>query len=137
MDMKANPRTDSWKAIIFYKFTNFDFTLLVSFRQLHVFVVKVGNYKANYLAEKYTSRFFQNPKKSSKIVYVTPCASLYSEATNCPSGDVGSNANLVGVKTSPSHKVLSRRLNLVRLMRIFSENPGHFFVYRARSIAPF
>ena len=58
MDMKAIPCTDSWKAVIFYKSTNFDFPLLASLRQLHVFVVKVGNYKANYLVEKYASRFF-------------------------------------------------------------------------------
>ena len=62
MDMTAIPCTDSWKAVIFYKYTNFDFPLLVSLRQLRVFVIKVGNYNANYLAEKYASRFFQNPK---------------------------------------------------------------------------
>ena len=62
MVMKAIPCTNSWKAVIFYKSTNFDFPLLVRLRQLHVFVVKVGNYKANYLIEKYASRFFRNPK---------------------------------------------------------------------------
>ena len=62
MDMKTISCTDSWEALIFYKSTNFDFPLLVSLRQLHVFVVKKGNYKANYLVEKYASRFFWNPK---------------------------------------------------------------------------
>ena len=58
MDMKPIPFTNSWKAVILYKSSNFDFPLLVSLRQLHVFVVKKGNYKANYLVEKYASRFF-------------------------------------------------------------------------------
>ena len=58
MDLKTIPCTDSWKAVIFYKSTNFDLPLLVSLRQLRVFVVKLGNYKANYLVEKYASRFF-------------------------------------------------------------------------------
>ena len=66
MDMKAIPCTDSWKAVIFYKSTNFDFPLLVSLRQLHVFVAKVGNYKVNFLVENYASRFFQNPKNVSQ-----------------------------------------------------------------------
>ena len=119
--MKAISCTDSWKAVIFYKSTNFDFPLLVSLRQLFffVFVVKVGNYKANYLVEKYASRFFQNPKNV--------CASLYSDAANCLFGDLGSSTKLVGVKTSPSHKVLGRRLNVVRLMRIFFENSASLF----------
>ena len=127
MDVKAIPCTDSWKAVIFYKSTNFDFPLLVSLRQLHVFVVKVGNHKANYLIEKYASRFFQRPKASSKKVCVTTCASLYSDTANFLSGDIGSSTKLVGVKTSPSHKVLSRRLNVVRLTRIFSENFSSLF----------
>ena len=58
MDMKAISCTDSWKAVNFYKSMNFNFPLLVGLRQLHVLVVKVGNYKANYLVEKYASRFF-------------------------------------------------------------------------------
>ena len=127
MDMKAIPCTGSWKAVISYKSTNFDFPLLVSLRQLHVFVVKVGNYKANYLVEKYASRFFRNPKNVFQDGVCTLCASLYSVAANCVSGDVGSSTELVGVKTSPSHKVLSRRLNVVRLMRVFSENSSSLF----------
>ena len=53
---------------------------------------------------------FEFPKTSSKMVYVTPCASQ-NDADDCLSGDVG--AQLVGVKTSPSHKVLSRGLNVM------------------------
>ena len=60
------------------------------------------------------------------MVYVTPCASLYSDAANCLSGDV--RTKLVGVKTSPSHKVLSRELNVMRLMRIFSKNSSSLFL---------
>ena len=66
---------------------------------------------------------------SSKTVSVTPCASLYSNAANCLSGNADSGTKLVGVKTSPSHKVLSRRLNVVWLMCIFSKSSS--------SIAPF
>ena len=55
---------------------------------------------------------FKILKTSFKRVYVTPCASLYSDAANCLSGDVGSSTKLVGVKTSPSHKVLSRSFNV-------------------------
>ena len=55
---------------------------------------------------------FKILKTSCKRVYVTPCASLYSDAANCLSVDVGSSTKLVGVKTSPSHKVLSRSLNV-------------------------
>ena len=58
MDMKGISCTDSWKAVIFYKSMNFNFPLLVGLRQPRVFVVKVGNYKANYLVEKYASQFF-------------------------------------------------------------------------------
>ena len=61
------------------------------------------------------------------MVYVTLCASRYCDAANYLSGDVGSGTKLVGVKTCPSHKVLSRRLNVVRLMRIFSENSLSLF----------
>ena len=57
--------------------------------------------------------FFEMPKTSSKIVYVTQRASLYSDAAKCLSGNVGSSTKLVGVKTSPSHKVLSRMLKVV------------------------
>ena len=66
------------------------------------------------------------PKTSSKTVYVTPCASLYSDAANCLSGDVGTKQ--VGVRTSPSHKVLSKGLNVMRLMRMFSENSSSLFL---------
>ena len=127
MDMKAIPCTDSWKTVIFYKSTNFNFPMLVSLRQLHVFVVKVGNYKVNCLAENIHPDFFGIPKTSSKTVYVTLCASLYSDTANCLCGNVGCGTKLVGVKTSPSHKVLSRRLNVVRLIRIFSENLSSLF----------
>ena len=80
---------------------------------------------------------FKIPKTSSKTMYVTPCASLYIDAANCLSGDVGSSTKLVGVKTSPSHKVLSRRLNVVDWCASLQKIPRHFFGYRARSIAPF
>ena len=66
---------------------------------------------------------------SSKMVSVTLNASLYSDAANCLSGNVGFGTKLVGVKTSPSHKVLSRRLNAVWMMCIFSKCSS--------SIAPF
>ena len=56
MDMKAIPYTDSWKAVIFYNpRTTASHCSSRSLRQLHVFVVKVGNYKANYFVEKYAS----------------------------------------------------------------------------------
>ena len=81
---------------------------------------------------------FEIPKTSSKTVYVTPGASLYSDAANCLSGDVAFGITLVGVMTSSSHKELSRRLNVVRLMRIFCENfSSLFFGFRAPSIALF
>ena len=70
---------------------------------------------------------FEIPKASSKTVYVTPNPGLYSDAANCLSGDVGSGTKLVGVKISPSFNVLSRRLNIAQLMRIFSENSLSLF----------
>ena len=97
MDMRAIPCTDIWKAVMFYKSLSLDFLLPVSLMQLHVFTVKVGNYKTNYLVEKYASRIFRNPKN------------VFEDGVCYPS-------------TSSSHKELSRGLIVVRLMRIFCEN---------------
>ena len=127
MGMKVIPCTDSWKAAIFYESTNFDFPMLVSLRQLHVFVVKEATIRRITLLKNMHPDSFEIPKTSSKTVYGTPCASRYSDAANCLSGDVGSGTKLVGVKISPSHKVLSRKLNAVRLMCIFSKNSAPLF----------
>ena len=72
--------------------------------------------------------FFEMQKTSSKIVYITPRASLYSNAANCLSGNVGSSTKLVGVKTSRSHKVLSRMLKVVIDAHLLQKFLVTFFV---------
>ena len=71
---------------------------------------------------------FEIPKTSAKTVYVTPCTRQYSHAANCLSSDVGPGTKLAGVKTIPSHKILSRWLNVMLFMRIFSKNSSVTFL---------
>ena len=107
------------------------FITIFNFPQFCEHIKKIGNYKATIrrmtMLKNTHPDSFEIPKTFSKMVYVTPCASLYGDAANGLSGDVGSSTKLVGVKTSLSHKALSRRLNVVRLMRIFPENSSSLF----------